>query len=98
MDKDPQTTLARKREYNRLITDRVISDKEIPEHDFVFMTNFMLPGDKTKDYILATESQEGLDNAHELIPKFIADNNIIIGSYEDTMDVILKMMQQIIIL
>ena len=32
-----------------------------------------------------------LDNAHEIIPKFIADNNIIIGSYEDTMNVILKM-------
>ena len=32
-----------------------------------------------------------LENAHEIIPKFIADNNIIIGSYEDTMNVILKM-------
>ena len=33
MDKDPHMTLIRKREYNRLITDRVISNKEIPEHD-----------------------------------------------------------------
>jgi len=35
-----------------------------------------------------------LDNAHEIIPKFIADNNIIIGSYEDTMNVILKMISE----
>ena len=31
MDKDPRMTLRRKREYDRLITDRVISDKEIPD-------------------------------------------------------------------
>jgi hypothetical protein len=35
-----------------------------------------------------------LDNSHELIPKFIEDNNILIGSYEDMMDVILKMIEQ----
>jgi hypothetical protein len=35
-----------------------------------------------------------LDNAHELIPKFIERNNILIGCYEDMMDVILKMIEQ----
>jgi len=35
-----------------------------------------------------------LDNSHELIPKFIEENNILIGSYEDMMDVILKMIEQ----
>ena len=35
-----------------------------------------------------------MENAHEIIPKYIADNNIIIGSYEDMMDSVLKMIKE----
>ena len=34
-----------------------------------------------------------LDTIHGIIPKFIDDNQIIIGSYEDMMDVILRMIK-----
>ena len=34
-----------------------------------------------------------MDNVHEIIPKYINDNNIIIGSYVDMMDTILKMIK-----
>jgi hypothetical protein len=53
-----------RKKYTEIVN--AIKNKEIPEHDFIFMSSFMLPGDKTKDYILDTKSQEGLDNAHEL--------------------------------
>ena len=35
-----------------------------------------------------------MENAHEIIPKYIADNNIIIGSYEDMMDSVLRMIKE----
>ena len=35
-----------------------------------------------------------MENAHEIIPKYIADNNIIIGSYEDMMESVLKMIKE----
>ena len=41
-----------------------------------------------EDLILVT-----IENSHEIIPKYIKDNNIIIGSYEDMMDTILKMIK-----
>jgi hypothetical protein len=34
-----------------------------------------------------------LDTIHALLPKYIDDNHIIIGSYEDMMDVILRMIK-----
>ena len=34
-----------------------------------------------------------LDNAHELIPQYISEKNLMIGSYEDMMDVILSMIR-----
>ena len=35
-----------------------------------------------------------MDNAHEMIPKYISDNNIMIGSYDDMMDTVLRMIKQ----
>lgn len=34
-----------------------------------------------------------LDNVHEILPKYISDNNIIIAGYDDIMDVILRMIK-----
>ena len=34
-----------------------------------------------------------LDNAHELIPQYISENKLMIGSYEDMMDVVLSMIR-----
>ena len=34
-----------------------------------------------------------VDNIHIILPQFINDNKIIIGSYEDMMDVILRMIK-----
>ena len=31
-----------------------------------------------------------MDNAHEIIPKYISDNKIIIGSYDDMMEYCFK--------
>ena len=41
------------------------------------------------DLILVT-----LENAHELIPAYISEKNIIIGGYEDIMDVVLRMIKE----
>ena len=35
-----------------------------------------------------------LENAHELIPAYISEKNIIIGGYEDIMDVVLRMIKE----
>ena len=35
-----------------------------------------------------------VDNFHELIPKFIKDNEIIISEYEDMQEVVLKMIRE----
>jgi|TARA_Y100000389_G_C17414158_1_gene492691 hypothetical protein len=34
-----------------------------------------------------------LDNLHELLPKYISENNIIIAGYDDIMDVVLRMIK-----
>ena len=35
-----------------------------------------------------------MENAHEIIPQYIVDNNITIGSYEDMMEAVLKMIKE----
>jgi hypothetical protein len=35
-----------------------------------------------------------MDNAHEIIPKYISENSVIIGSYDDMMETVLRMIKQ----